>query len=91
MEFVWDPAKAEKNVRKHGVTFEEAISVFCDDLAWIHDDPDHSIDEWREIIIGMSSAGRLILVCFTERGDTVRVINAREPDLAERRDYEENT
>jgi uncharacterized DUF497 family protein len=77
-------------VRKHGVTFEEAITVFRDPLAWIHDDPDHSIGEWREIIIGTSTARRLILVSFTERDATVRIINAREPDRAERRDYEES-
>jgi len=90
MQFSWDPGKAETNVRKHGVTFEEAITVFRDPLAWIHDDPDHSLGERREIIIGMSTAGRLILVSFTERGDTVRIINARKPDRAERRDYEES-
>ena len=90
MQFSWDPRKAETNVRKHGVTFEEAITVFRDPLAWIHDDLDHSIGERREIIIGMSTAGRLILVSFTERGATVRIINAREPDRAERRDYEES-
>lgn len=77
-------------MRKHGVTFEEAITVFRDPLAWIHDDPDHSLGERREIIIGRSSAGHLILVSFTERGDTVRIINARKPDRAERRDYEES-
>jgi len=72
------------------VTFEEALTVFRDDLAWIHDDPDHSIGEDREIIIGTSAKNRLILVCFTERGEVVRIINARRPDSAERRDYEES-
>jgi uncharacterized DUF497 family protein len=90
VQFSWDPSKAAANVRKHGVTFEEAITVFVDPLAWIHDDPDHSIAERREIIIGTSAAERLILISFTERGDFVRIINAREPDRAERRDYEES-
>lgn len=90
MQFSWDPEKAVTNLRKHGVTFEEAITVFHDPLARIHDDPDHSIVERREIIVGMSTAGHLILVSFTERGNTVRIINAREPDRAERRDYEES-
>lgn len=90
MQFSWDPGKAETNARKHGVTFEEAITVFRDPLARIHDDPDHSIGEWREIIIGTSTAGRLILVSFTERRDAIRIIHAREPDGTERRDYEED-
>jgi uncharacterized DUF497 family protein len=89
VQFSWDPRKAETNVRKHGVTFEEAITVFRDPLARIHDDPDHSIGEPREIIIG-TTAGRLILVSFTERGETVRIISAREPDRTERSDYEES-
>ena len=90
MQFEWDPKKARENVRKHGVTFEEAVTVFRDPLARIHDDPDHSVGEWREIIVGTSTAGRLILVCFTERGERVRIINARHADRAERNDYEEN-
>jgi uncharacterized DUF497 family protein len=90
MQFGWDPRKAETNGRKHGVTFEEAITVFRDPLAWIHDDPDHSLGERREIIIGTSTAGHLILVSFTEQDATVRIINARKPDRAERRDYEES-
>jgi uncharacterized protein len=91
VQFSWGPNKAVSNLQKHGVSFEEALSVFRDPLAWIHDDPDHSIGELREIIIGQSSAGRLILVSFTERGDVTRIINARLPDAAERRDYEEGT
>jgi uncharacterized DUF497 family protein len=90
VQFSWDPRKAERNARKHGVRFAEAMTVFQDDLARIHDDPDHSIGEVREIVIGNSAAGRLVLVCFTERGDLVRIINAREPDALERYDYEEN-
>jgi uncharacterized DUF497 family protein len=89
VQFAWDPAKARSNVRKHGVTFEEAATVFLDPLARIHDDPDHSVGEVREIIVGHSASGRLLLVCFTERGEVVRIINARDPDAGERRDHEE--
>jgi uncharacterized protein len=91
MQFAWDQAKARSNARKHGVSFEEAATVFLDPLARIHDDPDHSAGEYREIIVGRSAPGQLLLVCFTERGDVVRIINARHPDAGERHDYEEGT
>jgi uncharacterized DUF497 family protein len=91
MQFAWDPAKAQSNIRKHGVSFEEASTVFLDPLGRIHDDPDHSVGESREIIVGHSTSGRLLLVCFTERGEVVRIINARSADRYERRDYEEST
>lgn len=90
MQFEWDPKKATANLRKHGVSFEEAVTVFLNPLARIHSDPDHSIGEQREIIVGHSTSGRLLLVSFTERGDSVRVIHARPADAAERHDYEEN-
>jgi len=90
VQFIWDPTKARTNLRKHGVAFEEALTVFFDDLARINDDPDHSVGEHREIITGYSAAGRLLLVSFTERADDiVRIINARTADPDERRDYEE--
>lgn len=90
MQFNWDPKKARENVRKHGVTFEEAMTVFRDPLARIHDDPEHSFGERREIIAGTSTLGRSMLVCFTERGEVVRIIHARILDPSERHDYEEN-
>lgn len=91
MEFEWDPKKERANVRKHGVTFDEALTVFFDPLAAIHDDPDHSTGEYREIIIGQSAGSRLLLVSFTERSeDVVRIVNARPAEPDERRDYEEN-
>ena len=90
MQFIWDPAKARANLRKHSVSFEEASTVFGNSLARIFDDPDHSVDEQREIIIGHSSRGRLLLVSFTEREEFTRIINARRPDASERRDYEDN-
>ena len=90
MQFIWHPAKALSNLRKHGVSFEEATTVFGDPLARIFDDPDHSLEEQREIIIGQSTQGRLLLVSFTEHGKFTRIISARRPDATERRDYEEN-
>jgi len=88
---MWDPAKARENLRKHGVSFEEATTVFANRLARIFDDPGHSFGERREIIIGHSARERLLLVSFTERGELTRIISARRPDARERRDYEENS
>ena len=90
MQFSWDPRKAAKNVKEHGVSFDEAVTVFGDPLARIHDDPEHSIGEHREFIIGHSASHRLLLVFFTERGEAVRIISARRADAGERHDYEEN-
>ena len=88
----WDPRKAASNLRKHGVSFEEASTVFNDALAVIFDDIEHSQDEPRELIIGHSIQQRLIMVSFTEREiDTLRIISAREVTRKEREDYEENT
>ena len=89
MAFEWDEEKARKNFAKHGVSFEEAQSVFDDDNAGIKDDPDHSLGEHREIIVGHSAAGRLLLVSFTERAENVRIISARAATPRERRFYEE--
>jgi len=88
--FEWDPAKAAANVEKHGVSFEEAITVFQDPLARIHADPDHSQSEAREILVGHSSKQRLLLVAFTNRQGKIRLISAREVTPRERRDYEES-
>jgi len=87
--FEWDPAKAVANLAKHGVTFEEALTVFMDPMARIHRDPDHSGAERREIIVGHSIHQRLLLVSFIERGEKVRLISARVATKRERRDYEE--
>lgn len=88
--FEWDQHKAERNRQKHGVSFEEAETVFVDPLAVIFDDEWHSHGEEREIIIGQSANGRLLLVSFTERPHTIRIISARETTRKEREDYEEN-
>ena len=89
MHFEWDPVKARKNLRKHGVTFEEASSVFHDPLAVTGADPDHSEGEERMVTFGVSSLGRLLVVAHTERGDAIRVISARVTTQHERRIYEE--
>jgi uncharacterized DUF497 family protein len=88
--FEWDPAKAAANVKTHGVSFEEAATVFQDPLAKIHPDPDHSVSEPREILIGHSARARLLLVAFTDRQGKIRLISAREVTRRERRDYEES-
>lgn len=89
MHFEWDPRKASKNFRKHGVSFKEASSVFYDPLAVTGDDPDHSEDETRMVTFGMSSARRLLVVFHTERGDAIRIIAARLMTHSERYIYEE--
>lgn len=89
LPFEWDASKAKANLAKHGVSLEEAATAFADPLARIHDDPDHSGTEGREILIGQSAARRLLLVCFTERAGAVRIISARTTDRDERRRYEE--
>jgi uncharacterized DUF497 family protein len=88
--FEWDPAKAAANQRAHGVSFEEAATAFQDPLANIHSDPDHSEAEHRAILIGRSTAGRLLLVAFTDRHDRIRLISARATTRRERKEYEES-
>jgi len=90
LEFEWDPAKPEKNSRDHGVTFEEAATAFSDPLARIFDDPEHSSDEPREIIVGYSERQRLLLVSFTERSPKIRIISARPATRGERQRHEQN-
>lgn len=88
MKFEWDSDKAEKNFRKHGVSFEEASTAFGDDLSLTGKDPDHSAGEARFITFGMSAAGRLLVVSHTERKDKIRIISARPATRAERKFYE---
>jgi uncharacterized protein len=89
MEFEWDPKKAAANLKKHGVTFQEAATVFGDPLALTFQDPDHSEDEERHLTFGLSLQKRLIVVSHTEREDRTRIINARLMDREERVIYEE--
>jgi uncharacterized DUF497 family protein len=90
-EFEWDADKAAANAQKHDVTFEEAVTVFADPLARVFDDPDHSETEARELLIGWSNRNRVLIVSFTEREATIRIISARPATKRERHDYEENT
>jgi hypothetical protein len=91
LRFEWSRRKAAANLRKHGVSFDEASTVFRDPLARIFDDEDHSEDETREIIVGHSVTGRLLLVSFVERMENViRIISARSTTTRERGDYEKS-
>lgn len=89
MIYEWDPKKAKANLRKHGVSFEEAATVFLDPLAVTYPDPDHSDREVREITVGHSAGQELVFVSHTQRGDRVRIIGGRRPTRKERKQYEE--
>ena len=91
MEFHWDPKKAKSNLRKHRVSFEEAVLVFSDILSFTYDDEAHSQAERRYATLGMSVRGRALVVGHTMRGEQVRIINAREATPHERRWYEKET
>ena len=88
--FEWDPQKAKSNLEKHGVSFEEASTAFQDTLSLTIDDPLHSIDEERLILIGMSQKNTVLVVVHTERGDNIRIISARKATKKERKSYESN-
>lgn len=83
-----DPAKEERNLAKHKVSFDEAKSIFADDLAASMPDPEHSLGEERWLIMGMSRLQRLLIISYTERNGAIRIISARKPTAAEKRDYE---
>jgi uncharacterized protein len=89
MQFEWDPKKASANQRKHGVSFQEAATVFGDSLAITFADPDHSFDEDRYLTFGLSRLGRLLVVSHTFREDRGRIISARLTTREERKIYEE--
>ena len=89
MDLEWDAGKARRNARKHGITFEEATTVFQDPFEVTVFDPDHSIAEDRYLSVGASSSGRLLVVGYTERGGKIRVIFARRATMREQMDYEE--
>ena len=89
MRFEWDGKKARRNLKKYKVSFEEAATVFGDLLSLTIEDPLHSEDEKRFVIIGESNKGRLLVVVHTERGDTIRILSARPATPHERHDYEE--
>lgn len=88
MQFNWDEKKARANVRKHGVAFEEALSVFFDPFAATIADPDHSEGEHRFVTLGRTVKGRLVVVTHTDKDDVIRIISAREATRHERKNYE---
>ena len=90
MEYNWDKNKAVANLSKHGISFEEAKTVFDDPLYVDFYDPDHSSGEHRFILLGQSAQGRLLFVSYMERNNTIRLISAREATPSERRAYEQN-
>jgi len=89
MDFEWDPEKARANESKHAVSFIEACEVFDDDHSSAVPDPDHSSDEDRYLIFGMSKAGKHLVVSYTERRDRIRLISARTMTPRERKAYEQ--
>jgi uncharacterized DUF497 family protein len=91
LTFEWDENKARQNLKKHGVSFEEASTVFGDPLSSTIPDPLHSDEEDRFVILGESHCRRLLVVVFAERGDHIRIISARRASRRERREYEEGS
>ena len=89
MRFAWDEAKAEENQRKHGVTFEEASTVFADENGRLKHDPDHSQEEDRFLLLGFSAKLRLLIVChaYRENDEVIRIISARKATPSERKQY----
>jgi hypothetical protein len=88
MKFEWDKDKERRNIRKHAISFDEAVTVFYDPLSATFADPDHSIEEDRFITVGYSSQGRLFVVSYTEKGDAIRIISARRATMLERTRHE---
>jgi uncharacterized DUF497 family protein len=89
VEFEWDNRKAAKNLKKHGVSFQEAASVFGDPLAMTFEDPDHSIDEHRLLTFGTTRNGKMVTLSHTERDGSMRIISTRLMQKHEREIYEE--
>jgi uncharacterized DUF497 family protein len=89
VEFEWDNKKAAMNLKKHGVSFQEAASVFGDPLAMTFHDPDHSIGEHRLLTFGTTRTGKLVIVSHTETNGSMRIISARSVEKQERKIYEE--
>lgn len=88
MRFEWNALKATANLRKHGVSFDEAASVFFDPLSVTGDDPDHSLEERRFVTFGVSTSGRLLVIAHAEHGDAIRIMTARSATRGERNLYE---
>jgi uncharacterized DUF497 family protein len=91
LTFEWDSRKARSNLAKHGVTFEEAATIFGDVQSLTIPDPEHSLTEERFVTMGKAFGGKLLVVVHTERGDSIRIISARRANRRERTFYEEET
>ena len=93
LRFEWDENKNRLNRKRHGISFPEAQTVFLDDNALLIDDPDHSVDEVRFLLLGLSSGLRLLVVCHCvrEAGNVIRIISARKADRSERKAYSKGT
>jgi hypothetical protein len=91
LRFEWDQRKAALNLKKQGVSFQEATSVFADPLAITVSDPDHSESEARFLDLGFSHRRRLLVVSYTERGETIRIMSARRSSRSEQKEYENET
>jgi len=87
IRFDWDPRKAEANLRKHKVSFDDAQSVFSDERALLIDDPDHSEDEERFVLLGLSQSLLVVVHCYRAEGRVIRIISARKADADERSIY----
>lgn len=90
MDFEWDSQKADVNIKKHGISFEEASTVFGDYLSFTYSDLEHSIHEERYIIIGLSDKDRILIIAHTQRGESIRIISARQATKREKDFYEYN-
>lgn len=88
MRFEWDPKKAKQNIGKHGIAFDEAVTVFYDPLSATFDDLDHSVEEQRYITIGFSSQNHMLVVAHTEKEENIRIISARLATVHERKKHE---
>jgi uncharacterized DUF497 family protein len=89
MRIEWDPEKAKSNLKRHGISFEEAATALSDPMAATGADPDHSITEERYVTFGVSEKGRLVVVSHTEKDETIRIISARKASKGEKELYEE--
>lgn len=89
IKFEWDNNKAKINLEKHGITFDEASTAFADQNAILFDDPDHSMEEERFMLLGMSSQAKMLIVCHCYRGadDIIRIISARKATKTEEKQY----
>lgn len=89
MKFEWDDKKAQSNIEKHGITFEEAVSVFYDEEALLRDDPEHSDEEDRFVLLGMSTMANILIVChcYRESDEIIRIISARKATKMETKQY----